>query len=120
MNGAVASNTIEREPDLRQVPGTGGEKEGELVASPSDPERVTVTTWSEGTPVAPWAGTVEATVKGCTGAEVVVDPRAAGGAEPCAFRPTTKAPAATATTTTTMAATIKARRCGLEGGTRIL
>jgi len=51
-------------PPRRQVPATGGLNAGspDVVATGAD--RSTVTTWSEGTPVAPVAGTVLTTASG--------------------------------------------------------
>ena len=66
MNGDVASNTSEALPDLCHVPGTGGENVGVPVPMVTGAESFTVTTWLEGTSVAPGAGVVEATVRGAT------------------------------------------------------
>ena len=83
MNGAVASNASDLGPAFRQVPLTGGEKVGVPVPGETGTERLTVTTWFEGTWVAPWAGVVEATVKGGAGAVVV-----AGGLRPAPWHRT--------------------------------
>ena len=74
MNGAAASNSSDVGPDFRQVPVTGGEKVGVPVVLDTGPERFTVTTWSEGTSVAPSAGVVESTVNGVGGTVVVAEP----------------------------------------------
>ncbi len=82
MNGAVASNTRELRPAFRQVPLTGGEKVGTPSALETGPDRLTVTTWSEGTSVAPAAGVVDATVNGTTGVVEVVGVLPDGAAVP--------------------------------------
>jgi hypothetical protein len=83
MNGAVASKVKEARPTFLQVPRTGGEKVGVPTAPVIGWDIVTVTTWSDGTWPAPWAGTVAATVNGATGTAVVVGPPpAAAGVEP--------------------------------------
>ena len=86
-------------------------------------DRLTVTTWSEGTWVAPWAGMVEVTVRGAAGAVVVDDePLPAEAEAPVEWlcRPTRKAPTATARTTRARPPAIQRRRWRLGGGTRIL
>jgi hypothetical protein len=83
MNGAVASKAIVAGPTFLQLPATGGENVGVPTAPVIGWDRVTVTAWFDGTWLAPWAGTVAATVNGATGTGVVVGPTpAAARAEP--------------------------------------
>ena len=73
MNGAVAIEGPGRSVRTsRQLPVTGGENVGVTYRGETGAERLTVTTWSDGTWVAPWAGVVEATVNGVTGSGGVV------------------------------------------------
>jgi hypothetical protein len=73
-NGAVASKASVAGPTFLQVPATGGENVGAPTAAVIGWVRVTVTAWFDGTWLAPWAGTVAATVNGVTGTAVVVGP----------------------------------------------
>jgi hypothetical protein len=64
MNGAAALNEIDEVPTRFQVPATGGLNTGRPLVPATGADNVTVTTWSDGTFVAPDAGTVDITDRG--------------------------------------------------------
>jgi hypothetical protein len=111
MNGAVAWKVRAVGPAFTHDPGTGGLKAGMPDAPASGADMETVTTWSDGTSVAPVAGTVDATVSALAAGNVVVPAARARAVRPVAWpcRPATNAPAA-ARTTTARAATIHTAR----------
>jgi hypothetical protein len=78
MNGAVATKDNVLSLTFVHDPLTGGLKVGIPAVLLTWAERRTVTTWSDGTLVAPVAGTVDRTVSGFGAAVVVTPPPPAG------------------------------------------
>ena len=119
-NGAAATKVKVLPPARRHVPATGGLNMGRPVALATGADRVTVTVWSDGTSVAPAAGTVDITASWRTGAvdEVLGVPDGCPEDVEWLLRPSRKAPEAIATTATTRTTT-HAVRCRRGGGFRI-
>src|SRR5277367_6485942 len=122
MNGADAANESVVGPTRIHVPFTGGSKAGMPAALVTGAESLTVTSWLDGTLVAPLAGTVDTTASGFGGAVVVTaapDPPWAEPAPPLPCLPNAYAPAPTTRTAATTTTTIQTFRWRLGGGTSI-
>jgi hypothetical protein len=121
MKGWVAVKATVAGPTLPQVPLTGGEKAGVPMESETAAVKVTVTTWSDGTWVAPVDGVVDATANVGGGAAPPAPPARAAlrPAGSPLYRPTAKAPIATAITTTAAPTISHVLRWRVGGGTRI-
>ena len=123
MKGAVGLKESAEEPTLVQEPLTAGAKEGMVASATMASENRTVTTWFDGTLMAPAAGTEDSTERGlgaATGCPPEPDRLAPARLPPPLCRPSVNAPMPTATTATITITTMTARRTGWGGSTRSL